>query len=261
MKKVLGVFVLGMIMLSFGMSIVSAAGIVEGMQGIIEGVYDVIEPALSVVVGETGHGNIFVAKILFLIIIFAIVWKALEQIPFFSESGWVLWVVSIAVSIVSVRWIGDSEVVTAILLPYSAFGIALTAGLPFILYFFVVKDFNQTMRKISWIFFAVVFIGLWAIRSGDVAPAPRVGPFAYIYLITAGLALAMLKFDGTIHKLLTKIKIEKSQEYMMETLVDEQHDKIDDAKTRYAKGTITEADMKRRVKTAERKITAIEKHK
>ena len=261
MKKMFGIFVLGMIFISMSASLVSAAGIVEGMQGIIEGAYDVLEPVLSVVVGETGYGNIFVAKILFLIIIFAIVWKALEQIPFFSESGWVLWVVSIAVSIVSVRWIGDSKVVTAILLPYSAFGIALTAGLPFILYFFVVKDFSKTMRRVSWIFFMVIFIGLWAVRSGDSASSPKVGPFAYIYLVTAGLALAMLIFDGTIHKLMTKIKIEKGQEYIMETLVDEQHDKIDDARTRHSKGRISEVDMKRRIKTAERKITAIEKHK
>ena len=47
----------------------------------------------------------------------------------------------------------------------------------------------------------------------------------------------------------------------METLVNEQHDKIDDARTRHSKGRISEVDMKRRIKTAERKITAIEKHK
>ena len=132
---------------------------------------------------------------------------------FFSDSSWVLWVVSIAVSIVSVRWIGDSEVVTAILLPYSAFGIAITAGLPFILYFFVVKDFNQTMRRVSWIFFMVIFIGLWAMRSGDSAVAPRVGNFAYIYLVTAGLALSMLIFDKTIHKIKQKIDAEKGMSY------------------------------------------------
>ena len=107
----------------------------------------------------------------------------------------------------------------------------------------------------------VIFIGLWAIRSGDTGIAPKIGPFAYIYLVTAGLALAMLIFDGTIHKLMTKIKIEKGQEYIKESLIDEQTDKIEDARARYSKGLIDEADLKARIKTASKKREMIRKSK
>ena len=218
MKKALGIFVLSMFIISMGMGFVSADTPAEAVKGVIRGVYDAFEPFLSAVVGDTqDSADMFLVKILFLIIIFAIIWKSLEKISFFSESEWVLWVISIAVSIVSVRWFGDMEVVNSVLLPYSALGITLAAGIPFVLYFLVVEDFKKTMRKVSWIFFIVVFIGLWFSRMGEVvkgtAIGGNVGGFAYIYLITAGVAFLVLMFDGTIQKIKNKMKAEKGMSY------------------------------------------------
>lgn len=208
MRKMFGVFVLGIFLFSM-MGIVSA-GPVEGIQDFAEGVYVLISPVLEKVVGPTEDTDIFLMKILFLIIILALVWKALENIPFFEETAWVLWIVSISVSILATRWITGTEVINTILLPYSALGIALTAGLPFLAYFFLVKDFSTTLRKVSWVFFIVVFVGLWIMRSGDGSlVGGAVGNFAYIYLATAGLSLLVLMFDGTIQRIMSKSKIDK----------------------------------------------------
>lgn len=207
MKKTLSIFILGMIFISMGASIVSATGIVEEIQGGIKGTYDIFKPTIEAILGGTSGTEFFLAKILFLIVVFAVVWKGLERIAFFKESSWVLWIVSIAVSILSVRWLENSELIKTVLLPYSVLGIALTAGIPFVIYFFITLGLNKTMRKISWVFFIVIFVTMWIMRSKEL------GGFQYIYLATAGLGLAVLAFDGTIHKIKQKIDAEKGMSY------------------------------------------------
>jgi len=206
MKKLFGVFILGMIFVSLGASFVGAAEVVDNVKTGVSSVYKIIEPVLAYVVGETdSSAEFFLAKILFLLIIFAIVWVALSKIEFFTEKEWVLWVVSISVSILAVRWFGSAEVVRSVILPYSVLGITITAALPFLLYFSIVKNFHKTARTIAWIFFAIIFIGLWIMRSGE----GDIGGFAWIYLATAGVALAMLMFDGTIQRILHQMESER----------------------------------------------------
>ena len=53
MKKLLGIFILGMIVLSFSMSFVAAETPVDAIKGAVEAVYDgLIEPVLLVIVSE-----------------------------------------------------------------------------------------------------------------------------------------------------------------------------------------------------------------
>ncbi len=182
---------------------------------LLSGAYDVLKGPLEIVVKESPTSEWFLAKVLFLIIIFSLIWVVLDKVNFFEEHKWALWLVCISVSVLSIRWISEIEIIQAILLPYSTIGVAITAGLPFILFFFLVKDYSIPMRKVSWIFFGVIFIGLWYVRLDDLNIA---GFASWIYLVTAILALGMFYFDGTIekwkHKInssnrkqLTKIKI------------------------------------------------------
>jgi len=221
-KKVLSVFVLSIILVSFMLEYVSSAPTEEIINGVQEGgkaVYELFRPLLEGIVGETESGETFLARVLFLFIIFAIILSVLGKVDFFSEKPWVLWVVSIAVSILSIRWFGEADIVQAAILPYSVLGVAVSAGLPFVLYFFIVEGFKErTMRKIAWIFFAVIYIGLWISRYGDTnfigPPAPgttlaTLGGFSFIYFITAVLAFLMLIYDGTIQRIRKRIKQEK----------------------------------------------------
>ena len=211
MRKLFGVFVLGMLMFSMGISLVSAGAVEEIQDGVADG-YELIRPVLEEIIGETSGGDFFLAKVLFLIIIFAVVWMALKKVSFFSENEWVLWIVSIAVPILAIRWVGNADVVKTVILPYSALGVALTAGLPFVLYFLIVKDFHKTLWKIAWIFFMVVFIGLWIMRSGEgAAETVGVGAFAWIYLATAGLALITMLSHKQIKKVSRNMEGEKRE--------------------------------------------------
>ena len=66
------------------------------------------------------------------------------------------------------------------------------------------KNARPGVRRVAWIFFAVVFIGLW-IYSPDLADNSSKN----IYLATVVAAIIMLKLDGTIHMFFKRISVEK----------------------------------------------------
>ncbi len=247
-------------MFSMSLSFVSAAGMIETVQGGVRDGYTAVEPSLKFLVGSTGEApEMFLAKILLAIIIFSIVWMALKKIAFFRDNDWSLWTVGIAVSLLAIRWLGDESIINTIILPYSALGVALTAGIPFVVYFLVVKDFTKTMRKLAWVFFIVIFVALWIMRSGDKAVEAgsiggSIGPFAWIYLAAAGLGLAVLLFDGTIQKIMMKAGAERGRAHAHTRLLDLQRDIIKDADRRYADGDIDAAEHEKRVKSARDKM-------
>lgn len=182
--------------------------LVGAISSLLEGAYEVIREPLEIIVGEASGGEWFLAKILFLIIIFSLVWVTISKIGFIEEHAWAHWLIALSVSILSIRWIKESEVLEGILLPYSTFGIAVTAGLPFILFFFLIKDYRpMVVQKIAWFFFGVVFVGLYIYRFSDVASA------GYAYLVIAIIALWMV-FGGAewTQKIGKKMKAEDRKE-------------------------------------------------
>ncbi len=237
MKKALGVLVLGIFLLSFSMNFVAAAsGPVEAIQGIVKGVYELIKPLLEGIIGEVSTAEFFLAKVMFLIIIFAIIYKVLERIPFFKDISWVHQLVSVAVSILSIRWFGDAEIIRTIILPYSVLGIALAGLIPFAIFFFMTEfgDSHKFARKLSWIFFIVVFVGLWITRAGNasVVGGP-IGKFAYIYLITAGLGLIAYMMDDRIQKERSKAKLERIHSVSKRKIAEGVYKQMNEATERY----------------------------
>ena len=153
--------------------------------------------------GIAGGGELFTAKVLFMILIFSILWAALERVDFFAAHTWVRIIVSISATVLSIRIFVNDWAVRTVLLPYSVLGIALTAGLPFVVFVIITMDWRATYRKISWIFFATIFTALWFTRMDDI------GDFGFIYLVAAGLALLMLIFDGTVKRFFQRTKVEE----------------------------------------------------
>ncbi len=223
---------------------------------------DAVSPVFSAILGDVpGESQYFFAKILFFIIIFAVIWTALGRVDFFAENTWVLIVVGLAASILSTRWIATPGLINAIILPYSALGIAISAGLPFVLYFLVVNlgfhDKPAVFRRVAWIFFAVIFIGLWIARRGESQLA--MGNAAYIYLVTAAIALLMMLFDGTIHKLFVKMNLEKLGQNSATDAITELKTKIGDLPTLVKKDILTQAEADRRRKKYGKQIMYLSK--
>lgn len=218
---------------------------------VISGIGKIITPVLSVAIGEVPENNsgdllmnLFFMKLLFFIIFLSVVWVALSKVNFFSEYPFVLWTISIAVSILGTRFFTDQGWLQMILLPYETVFVAISAGIPFIIYGIVVEvglkgpEF-KTLRRIAWIFFMVIFIGLWFTRYD-------LGDAVWVYPITALLCFGMIIFDGTFQRVLHSMKMDRAKANStqeMEEYVLSRYIKIDELVT---KGAIDAAEGRRR---------------
>jgi len=192
---------------------VYAASITDDFNGFFDGVVEVMNPFSAAVLGDTPSGEWLFAKVLFFVIVLSLVWLALSRISFFNpDEGaqlWVIWVVAIAVSILAVRFIGDSKWISTIILPYTTLGIVLAAGFPFVIYFILVEFMMlagpgyKTIRKVAWVFFAVVFMGLFVARGDEIEGARN------IYLVTAVLSILVTFFDGTFQKMVHQMALDR----------------------------------------------------
>jgi hypothetical protein len=146
-----------------------------------------------------GTGDYLFERILLFFILIAFLFVIIKRIPFFKNNLGANIVVTIAISLLISRFFGDTEYLKTVLAPYTVLGIALSAVIPLVIYFFFVESFeSSTLRKILWIFFIVVFFGIWSTR------APDLGQAAYIYLLTGIVALVLLFADGTIRRIMWK---------------------------------------------------------
>lgn len=181
-------------------------GLGYGVEQLVYIGQSMLEPILYIVFG---YGNLMFERILFLLIVFCVVFVVISTLEPFkgteTNKKVIRWIISIAVSLLATRYLTEIDLVKTVLLPYSAFGIGLTCAIPLLLYYKFVMNFPETptARRILWIFFIVVFFGLWSSRADEV------GEFSWIYLATAIIAFFFLLFDGTIQKWI--IKSEREQ--------------------------------------------------
>ena len=201
--------ILAIVMFSLLVSAVEPAqSPVEALKGFISGAGEVLKTLAENILGPgpTGvEGGGLFARALFLLVVLVVVWAVISRVPLFSSNPWMVFIISAAVALLSTRFLLQKEWVEVILLPYSAFGIAITAFLPLLIYaYFVESAINsKTLRKIAWILAAVVFIGLWYTRRSVL-----IGGAGYVYPVAAVACFAFLAFDGTIRRAWKKVTIE-----------------------------------------------------
>lgn len=172
-------------------------GFGRGMEQVILLVENTLGPFFSVLLG--GSGEMLFERVLFLFVVLAIVYVVTSKMNVFKDNKIVIWIVTIAVSLLSTRFLLETDVINSIILPYTVLGVSLSAILPLIIYFTFVQSFtgSATLRKLLWIFFIVVFVGIWGSRYSSL------GELSWIYFFTAVAALIFLLFDGTIqHKII-----------------------------------------------------------
>lgn len=188
------------------LSLVSAAGLGEMVQRGLDGLYDAVKPLLQAIVGETSDSANFLAKVLLVILIIAVLYGALSasNVEVFTDYPWVHWTTSIVLAILGVRFL-TPELVETVLLPNSVFGVAVASGIPFVVYFILLRGFtSEFLRRTAWAFFAVVFLALWNLRY------EKLGDAAFIYPLIAVLALIMAVFEGKIQQYIFTSRINRA---------------------------------------------------
>lgn len=208
-KKVLGIFVLMFLILSPLIASAQYYGYSRfygGVDTTFSWIENNVGPAFGYVLG--GTGDLLFERILLFFVLLALVFIILSRMKLFKENYAVIWIITLAVSLLATRFLSDYSLVQNVLLPYSILGVALTAAIPFIIYFFFVQSFedSSTLRKILWVFFIVVFLGLWGDRQSEL------GQLSYIYILTGLVALVCLLADGTIRRALWRDRM-KQQGY------------------------------------------------
>ena len=154
-----------------------------------ETVYLVIEffrPILEALIGGYSSNEFLFVKTLLALLIFIMSRYGLQNVPQLEKKTSVVNIVAVIVAILGVRYLQDSDLINGILLPYGVLGVALTAILPFIIYFFFVeKSMKHTSgRRGAWIFYLVVFGVLWSARVDDLSP---IGNQIYLWTFAAGV--------------------------------------------------------------------------
>jgi len=225
-KRNIGCALLLISMLLINVGFASAQDkIIEDMGKVFEASYKIIDKVIDNLLkplvekllvnkGETISDGLLFAKLLFLLIILGIIHFALKRVSFFeNQNPWLYGIIVGGVAVLATRWLGTESLLNTIILPYSVLGIAISAGLPFIIYFLFIEFGFQgreysILRKVAWVFFIVVFMGLWYARSEPIRDAGSYAP--YIYPVTLIASILVLLFDGTIQRAWEKSDFNKS---------------------------------------------------
>jgi hypothetical protein len=230
--KALGLFVLGIFVVSILSVAVSAQGvqttatpsgpaipdyskqISDALDALAKNANPVVKFVLgSVVVPgnfKISEGEMLVIKLLVFILMLALLYYAIDKVPFFEGKTTLTVIIAVVLSILATRYLTTAAVVNLIWAPTGALGIALTAGFPFLIFFFFIESMDNTIiRKIGWIFFMVIFLFL-AIVRWDATANPAGGfNYGWIYIITCVASAVVLWRDKDIHAFFVRAAYEK----------------------------------------------------
>jgi hypothetical protein len=200
MKKSLGIILLLLLSISLFYSVNAASYSSTFLQDNVYKAIDIakqgVSPVFEAVLGQSSTSEFFLAKSLLLILFFVVVLTITRKVPLFKDNKAVSLIVTIAVSILAIRFIPDEQFIYGILLPYTTFGIALTIFIPFLIFGYFVHEAvpGNFGRRAAWAVYGIIFVVLWFTRSG------QIGDSNWIYLIGVALVLLAFVFDRSIHR-------------------------------------------------------------
>lgn len=165
----------------------------QGSEQVIQWTVDFGEPFLRVILGGNDwSGYLLFEKFLLFILLASIIFVSVKNISMFEDNKAVLWTISLIVPLLGVRYL-DFVWINTIIMQYQVLGIALTGILPFIIYLFFIHSIeSHTVRVVGWVFFIVVYYGLWSTTQYD--------NYGQVYLWTMLISIIFILLDGTIHR-------------------------------------------------------------
>jgi hypothetical protein len=223
----------------------------QGSRQIINWIQDIFGPFLQALFGSSEY--IF-EKFLFLFIIMAFIYVSLSKSKMFDSYPGVIWILAITISFLSTRYLTQVQYFIGLLIPYTALGVVLTAGIPLLIMFFFIESIDSgIIRKIFWIFYTVVFVGLW------ISQYARVGWIGWAYFFSAFLSILFLIFDGTIRRSLLRqeikqLNIDNRREYEREVTRN-----LDKAREDLNNNIISSSEYNQLKRKLKRKLKAIRK--
>ncbi len=166
---------------------------------------------LEIIVGQTDDAGVLFVKFLLFILLITIVYYAAEKVPNLGDNKPFLWIVSIVISLIAIRFLASEQLVEFVWLPNGVLGMALLTFLPFVIYFFFIEHQGSSIiRKVGWIVFGVIFLGLTFYRWGALSTGSGWWQnLAWMYFIIFILSILAIAFDKTIRAKIIFSAIEK----------------------------------------------------
>lgn len=185
----------------------------RGMTVIIDQGVSFFTPIFQNLLGDYTSNAFLFTKIMLVLLLFIIISLILSRVPVFEGRIGTSYLVAAIVSILSVRFISDNQLIQGILLPYGALGVALTTILPFLIiaYGIQVSNFSSLGRRIGWGFFALIFLILWNYKSTEIGDLGN-----QIYIWTTVAMAIMIVFDKRIHAYFRGVQGNKIEESITE---------------------------------------------
>jgi len=210
MKKKSGILFLIVSLFLFSINFISARP--WGGFSLQEGFYQ-LEPYFEWILGPVGGGEILFIKFLIFLLVLAVTVTALRRVPTFSENEGTVKILAIIISLMAARYLTTESLINFIWLPYGALGILLSSLLPLIIFFFFIESFDSSfLRKVGWISFIVIYLGLAYFRYEDfIVGSEWWQNLAMIYLAIAVISILALLFDKSIYKIILLSALRRQQ--------------------------------------------------
>lgn len=187
-------------------SLVSAqyyGGSFSTTQQVIDSIVTNLEPFLRVLLGGNDWtGYLLFEKVLLFLLVTIMVALILGNLPMFQgKKKGIIRLVAVIIGVLGVRNLNYVWVNT-ILVQYQVLFIAVAGILPFMIYWYFVKDLAPAARKIAWVLYAVIYLGLWATTTLEAYEG------VYLWVALAALVYAFL-FDTWVQQWLETQKLKK----------------------------------------------------
>lgn len=210
-KKVFGIFALAIISI---IALSFLVGAESGGQKVANWISEnIFQPFIIPGLGNLTANTQTFAKFLFAILVFLILAAIVPLIPLFHEKKGLAFLVAVIITILSVYFI-PAELISPMLNPYTALGVAFISIIPFILMWLFTTNMitNTFLRKVAWMFFAAWLVAMSVYTYLGALSQNQPTWASYVYGATSLLALVMVFFEDWFEQHIFKGKLESGIE-------------------------------------------------
>lgn len=228
--------------------------VAQGSFGAAQLISSLFGPFFQALLG--GDSYLLFERILLFFILLSSIYMVVNKMDIFNSNKAIVFIVTISVSLLAIRFTKITELVYTVILPYSVLGVAITAFLPLILGFFFIHNASESsfIRKSFWIFFIVVFFVMWDLNYATS------GPVSWIYFWSAIISALFFLFDGTIRRAMVRSRMKAAGETTADAYAIKIRRELTQLKSDYTAGHVTDRVYKKIKRRLNNQLEELLKH-
>ncbi len=223
---------------------------------VIDSTLGILSPFFQKIIGDYSTSDFFFSKILLFILLIIIIKNVLDRTPIASDNKKISLIISIIISILSIRFINENNFFATIFIQYGVLGIAITTILPMVIFFYFVHNTNVGTygRKVFWSLYAIIFGAIWILKSSEI---PEVANWIYGLTLTAAIIFIFL--DKSIHSYLGLSDFKKFERESNKKRIREAKEELEKIEEHFQKRRMSFQEYKHEKKALEDYIKELSK--